>query len=99
MMITAQLRPPSPGASMLPPHMKFVGDRARAGPDRHIRRMMSYALNLRECATVHNPVAGFGWDSGSGRGSLGLSRGRPGFGARVVSGWRQGSLGLSGGLS
>src|SRR5699024_1035297 len=66
MMITAQLRPPSPGASMLPPHMKFVGDRARAGPDRHIRRMMSYVLNLRECATGHNPVAGFGWDSGSG---------------------------------
>src|SRR5690625_7476020 len=57
MMITAQLRPPSPGASMLPPHVKSVGDRARAGPDRHIRRMMSYVMNLRECATGHNPVA------------------------------------------
>src|SRR5699024_501775 len=32
-------------------------DRARAGPDRHIRRMMSYVVNLRECATGHNPVA------------------------------------------
>src|SRR5699024_651919 len=56
MMITAQFRPPSPGASMLPPHVKSVGDRARAGPDRHIRRMMSYVMNLRECATGHNPV-------------------------------------------
>src|SRR5699024_5618110 len=57
MMITAQLRPPSPGASMLPPHVKSVGDRARAGPDRHIRRMMSYGMNLRECATGYNPLA------------------------------------------
>src|SRR5699024_4203938 len=56
MMITAQVRRPSPGASMLPPHVKSVGDRARAGPDRHIRRMMSYVMNLRECATGHNPV-------------------------------------------
>src|SRR5699024_6660605 len=72
MMITAQLRPPSPGASMLPPHVKSVGDRARAGPDRHIRRMMSYVMNLRECATGHNALAR--WTSAvggsvSGRGS------------------------------